>query len=212
MKKYWADGQALEKQGKIVEALAAYDKAIASLHPTMAQRSPDVDHDTQAQDLRNRINGAKNWRADGEAKQKAGKIPEAIASYKQSLALLPDAALAEHVRMLEGKQAEAGDKKAVGRQALAGGDSALQPGASQRCPDEIQGKPRLLYRCHAHQVRGGHGGKTGEGRGPEGRRGEAAAGQPDSGGHREIQGKPELLARHGAFQPHRHAGGEAQTG
>ena len=65
------------------------------------------------QDLKNRVTGAKNWRADGEAKQKAGKIPEAIASYKQSLALLPDAALAEHVRMLEGKQAEAGDKKAA---------------------------------------------------------------------------------------------------
>ncbi|HEX7539571.1 MAG TPA: hypothetical protein VF358_04630, partial [Syntrophales bacterium] len=33
--------------------------------------------------------------------------------YKQSLALLLDAALAEHVRMLEGRQAEAGDKKAA---------------------------------------------------------------------------------------------------
>ena len=112
VKKYWADGQALEKQGKLVEALAAYDKAIASLHPTTDQRSR-LWYETQAQELRNKINGAKNWRADGEAKQKAGKIAEAIASYKQSLALLPDAALAEHVRMLEGKQAEAGDKKAA---------------------------------------------------------------------------------------------------
>ena len=64
------------------------------------------------QDLKNRVTGAKNWRADGEAKQKAGKIAEAIASYRQSLKLLPDAALEAHVRMLEGKQAEAGDKKA----------------------------------------------------------------------------------------------------
>jgi hypothetical protein len=112
VKKYWADGQELEKQGKLIEALAAYDKAIASLHPTTDQRSR-LWYETQAQELRNKINGAKTWRADGEAKQKAGKIAEAIASYKQSLALLPDAALAEHVRMLEGKQAEAGDKKAT---------------------------------------------------------------------------------------------------
>ena len=112
MKKYWADGQALEKENKIVEAMAAYDKALAAYHPTVPQ-SDRMWIQVHAQDLRNRINGAKNWRVDGEAKQKAGKIAEAIASYKQSLALLPDAALAEHVRMLEGKQAEAGDKKAA---------------------------------------------------------------------------------------------------
>ena len=112
VKKYWADGQAVEKEGKIVEAISVYDKAIASFHPTVPQndRMYIIVHQ---QDLKNRVNGAKNWRADGEAKQKAGKIPEAIASYKQSLALFPDAALAEHVRMLEGRQAEAGDKKAA---------------------------------------------------------------------------------------------------
>ena len=33
VKKYWADGQELEKQGKLVEALAVYDKAIASFPP-----------------------------------------------------------------------------------------------------------------------------------------------------------------------------------
>jgi len=111
VKKYWADGQALEKESKIVEAIAIYDKAIASFHPTVPQndRMYIVVHQ---QDLKNRVTGAKNWRADGEAKQKAGKIPEAIASYRQSLKLLPDAALEAHVRMLEGKQAEAGDKKA----------------------------------------------------------------------------------------------------
>ena len=211
VKKYWADGQALEKEGKIVEAIAIYDKAIASFHSTVPQndRMWIIVHQ---QDLRNRVTGAKNWRADGEAKQKAGKIAEAIASYKQSLALLPDAALAEHVRMLEGKQAEAGDKKAAADKLWQEGTALFNQGRPSDALDEIQGKPRLLYRCHAHQVRGGHGGKTGEGRGPEGRRGEAAAGQPDSGGHREIQGEPHLLARHGAFQPHRHAGGEAQTG
>ncbi len=112
VKKYWADGQAVEKEGKIIEALAAYDKALASFHSSV----PQVDRmwiASHAQDLRNRINGAKTWRADGEAKQKAGKIPEAIASYRQSLKLLPDAALEEHVRMLEGRQAEAGEKKAT---------------------------------------------------------------------------------------------------
>ncbi|HNQ01924.1 MAG TPA: hypothetical protein PKN59_06500, partial [Syntrophales bacterium] len=112
VKKHWADGQALEKEAKYTAALAAYDKAIASFHPTVEQKDRMwiVVH---AQDLRNRINGAKNWRADGEAKQNAGRIPEAIASYRQSLKLLPDPALEEHVRMLEGKQAEAGQKKAA---------------------------------------------------------------------------------------------------
>ena len=112
VKKYWADGQALEKEAKYTAALAVYDKAIASFHPTVPQndRMWIVVH---AQELRNRINGAKNWRADGEAKQNAGKIAEAIASYRQSLKLLPDPALEEHVRMLEGKQAEAGQKKAA---------------------------------------------------------------------------------------------------
>ena len=112
VKKYWADGQAVEKEGKIVEAIAIYDKAIASFHPTVPQndRMYIIVHQ---QDLKNRVTGAKNWRADGEAKQKAGKIPEAIASYRQSLKLLPDAALEAHVRILEGKQAEAGEKKAT---------------------------------------------------------------------------------------------------
>jgi len=112
VRKHWADGQALEKEAKYVAALAAYDKAIASFHPTVGQKDRMwiVVH---AQELRNRITGAKNWRADGEAKQKAGKIAEAIASYRQSLKLLPDPALEEHVRMLEGKQAEAGQKKAA---------------------------------------------------------------------------------------------------
>ena len=112
VRKYWADGQSLEKEAKYVAALAAYDKAITSFHPTVEQKDRMwiIVH---AQELRNRIAGAKNWRADGEAKQNAGKIPEAIASYRQSLKLLPDPALEEHVRVLEGKQAEAGQKKAA---------------------------------------------------------------------------------------------------
>nr|MCU0583939.1 hypothetical protein [Syntrophales bacterium] len=80
------------------------------------------------QDLKNRVTGAKNWRADGEAKQKAGKIPEAVASYRQSLKLLPDAALEEHVRILEGKQAEAGEKKASADKLWQEGTALLNQG------------------------------------------------------------------------------------
>ena len=176
VKKYWADGQALEKEGKIVEALSAYDKAIASFHPTVPQNDRMWSR-LHAQDLRNRITGAKTWSADGEAKQKAGKIAEAIASYEQSLKLLPDAALEEHVRMLEGRQAEAGEKEGRGGQALAGGDGALQPGATERCTVEVQREPRLLVRWHTDEVRGGHRGETGEGRVAQGRRGETAEGR-----------------------------------
>ena len=102
VKKYWADGQELEKQGKLVEALAAYDKAIASLHPTTDQRSR-LWYETYAQEIRNKINGAKQLRAQGEAQQKQGKIPDAIASYRQSLKLVPDKALEDHVKAARGR-------------------------------------------------------------------------------------------------------------
>jgi len=97
---YWAEGQALEKAMRLFEALAAFDKAIASFHPTVPENNR-MWAITQAQDLRNRINAAKNWRADGEAKQAAGKIAEAVASYRQSLKLVPDPKLEQHIQMLE---------------------------------------------------------------------------------------------------------------
>jgi len=112
VKKYWADGQSLEKVGRILDAIDAYDKAIASFHPTVSQKDRMwiIVHQ---QELRNRVAGAKNWRTDGEAKQKAGKIAEAVQSYKQSVKLLPDAALENHIKTLEGQLAAEAAKKST---------------------------------------------------------------------------------------------------
>ena len=58
VRKHWADGQALEKAGRLEDALAAYDRAIASFHPTV----PESDRlwiVTHAQELRNRMAAAK---------------------------------------------------------------------------------------------------------------------------------------------------------
>ena len=67
-------------------------------------------------ELRNRVTGAKQWRDQGETQQKAGKIAEAVASYRQSLKLLPDQALEGHVRLLEASLASANQQAvAAGR-------------------------------------------------------------------------------------------------
>ena len=110
VKKYWADGQAMEQAGRIVDAISVYDKAIASFHSTVPQndRMWIIVHQ---QDLKNRVNSSKSWRADGEARQKQGNIAEAIKSYKQSVKLLPDAALEAHIKSLEGQLTAENAKK-----------------------------------------------------------------------------------------------------
>lgn len=71
VRKHWADGQALEKAGRIEDALAAYDRAIASFHPTV----PESDRlwiITHAQELRNRMAAAPAAQMPAE---KAGQVP-----------------------------------------------------------------------------------------------------------------------------------------
>lgn len=71
VRKHWADGQALEKAGRLEDALAAYDRAIASFHPTV----PESDRlwiITHAQELRNRMASAP---AAQPPAGKAGQVP-----------------------------------------------------------------------------------------------------------------------------------------
>jgi hypothetical protein len=71
VRKHWADGQALEKAGRLEDALAAYDRAIASFHPTV----PESDRlwiITHAQELRNRMAAASATQAQGG---KPGSVP-----------------------------------------------------------------------------------------------------------------------------------------
>ncbi|HET6490517.1 MAG TPA: hypothetical protein VFG28_12240, partial [Syntrophales bacterium] len=113
-----AEGKdAYYNQNHVLEgALKSADEAIA-LQPSntrIADYKKEIEQRLAARQKEDdKVKAAKELRADGEAMQKAGKIADAIASYKQSLAILPDAALAEHVRMLEAKQAGAVEKKAT---------------------------------------------------------------------------------------------------
>jgi hypothetical protein len=111
-KKYWADGQALEQATRILDALAAYDKAVAALHPTVGAQGANW-MTVHIGELRNRVTGAKQWRDQGETQQKAGRIAEAVASYRQSLKLIPDQALEGHVRLLEASLASANQQAAA---------------------------------------------------------------------------------------------------
>jgi tetratricopeptide (TPR) repeat protein len=108
--KYRADGEALEREGRIVDALAAYQKAYASYHVSVPQ-TDRMQLQVKIQEMTNRINGAKSWRAQGETQQKQGKVAEAITSYEQSLKLVPDKALEEHVKMLRVQVTKENDKK-----------------------------------------------------------------------------------------------------
>ena len=130
VKKYWADGQALEKAGKIVEAIGAYDKAIASFHPTVLQKDR-MWITTHQQELKNRVNGAQSWRADGDAKQKAGKIAEAIQSYRKSISLLPDAALEAYIKTLEGQLAADNAKRGTADRLWTEGSNLYKQGKEQ---------------------------------------------------------------------------------
>ena len=108
-KKYRADGTALEQQ-RPVEALAALEKA-ATFRTYAIIEGEWILFEGQLQNLRSRVQSAKNLRARGEAEQRQGKITEAVASYEASLKLVPDTALAEHVRLLKAQLAKGDEKK-----------------------------------------------------------------------------------------------------
>ena len=108
-KKYRADGTALEQQ-RPVEALAALEKA-ATFRTYAIIEGEWILFTGQLQNLRSRVQAAKNLRARGEAQQKQGKITNAIASYEQSLKLVPDNALEEHVKLLRTQVTKEDDKK-----------------------------------------------------------------------------------------------------
>ena len=67
----------------------------------------------QVQNLRSRVAHARKMRAQGEGEERAGKIAEAVASYRDSLKNVPDPALEEHVKALEARLAEANQGKAT---------------------------------------------------------------------------------------------------
>jgi len=105
-RKFYTDCGALEREGKIVEALAACEKAVENRYPEVHQ-GEWILLGGQVQNLRSRVAYAKKSRAQGEGEERAGKITEAVASYRNSLKNVPDPALEEHVKRLEAGLAEA---------------------------------------------------------------------------------------------------------
>jgi hypothetical protein len=108
-KKYRADGTALEQQ-RPVEALAALEKA-ATFRTYAIPEGEWILFGGQLQNLRSRVQSAKDFRVRGEAQQQQGKIPDAIASYEQSVKLVPDKALEEHIKLLRTQTAKQDEKK-----------------------------------------------------------------------------------------------------
>ena len=82
-KQFRADGTALEQQWP-VEALAALEKA-ATFRTYAIIEGEWIQFEAQLQNLRSRVQAAKNLRARGEAEQQQGKITEAMASYEPSV-------------------------------------------------------------------------------------------------------------------------------
>ena len=92
----WNEGTALYTAGRIPEALAKFKESVALL--------PDAAHQQYIAQveaaLANRAR-ARQLRQEGEALQSANRIREAIGKYRESLVLVPDAALEAHIRVLE---------------------------------------------------------------------------------------------------------------
>jgi hypothetical protein len=109
-KKHRADGTALEQQMRIIEALAALEKA-ATFRTYAILEGDWLQFTTQLQNLRSRVQSAKDLRARGEAQQNQGKIAEAVTSYEASLKQVPDTALEEHVRLLKSQLAKGDETK-----------------------------------------------------------------------------------------------------
>ncbi len=109
-RKFYTDCTNLEREGRIVEALAACEKAVENRYPEVHQ-GEWILLGGQVQNLRSRVAHARKMRAQGEGEERAGKIAEAVASYRDSLKNVPDPALEEHVKALEARLAEANQGK-----------------------------------------------------------------------------------------------------
>ena len=175
-KKYRADGSALEQQ-RPVEALAALEKA-ATFRTYAIHQGEWLQFETQLQNLRSRVQAAKNLRARGETEQQQGKITEAVASYEASLKLVPDTALAEHVKLLKTQLAKGDEKKQTADRLWQEGTNLFNQGRPSDALDQVQGEPHLLAGCDASEVRDRPGRTENAGPDTAGRRSKAPAAEP----------------------------------
>jgi tetratricopeptide (TPR) repeat protein len=108
----------LRRQGDAFAARKQYSEAVGKYRESLrCQPDPKLDEyirQIEAEmkkqaDAKANAARARQLRAEGEQLQSSKRYPEAVARYKQSLALVPDKALSDHVALLErelSKQAE----------------------------------------------------------------------------------------------------------
>jgi tetratricopeptide (TPR) repeat protein len=135
-------------------ALKSADQAIA-LQPTNertkkyraaieAKLAKLTSDNQKSQDLKNRTDGAKQWRTQGETQQKQGKIADAIASYRQSLKFVSDKALEDHVRLLEAEAAKQSEKRAAAEKAWQEGTALFNQGKPSEALTRLKESLSLL--------------------------------------------------------------------
>ncbi len=101
-----SEGEALQKQGKVPEAIARYKEYLRYAPNDTAMANHVKTLEAKLVDDQRKIQYAMQLRLQGEALQKQGKVPEAIARYKEYLRYAPnDTAMANHVRDLESRTA-----------------------------------------------------------------------------------------------------------
>jgi tetratricopeptide (TPR) repeat protein len=97
-----AQGEALQKQNKIPEAITKYKEYMQYVPNDTAMAKYVTDLETQQKVQQQKAQQAAQIRAQGEALQKQNRIPEAIAKYKEYMAYAPnDTAMANHIKTLE---------------------------------------------------------------------------------------------------------------
>jgi tetratricopeptide (TPR) repeat protein len=111
-----AQGEALQKQNRMPEAIAKYKEYMQYVpnDTAMAKHITDLEASQRAQQQKAQY--AAQLRALGESYQKQNKIPEAIAKYKEYMTYVPnDTAMANHIRTLESGMAYSIDTGRTGR-------------------------------------------------------------------------------------------------
>lgn len=94
------EGQALQQQNQLPQAIAKYRESLA-LVPDAALEAHIRTLQAQWEAQQQRAAQAKRLRDEGAALQQQNRLSETIAKYRESLALVPDAALEAHIRNLQ---------------------------------------------------------------------------------------------------------------
>ena len=111
-----SQGEALQKQGKIPDAIAMYKEYLKYAPNDTAMVNHVRTLEAKLVEDQKKAQYAMQLRSQGEALQKQGKIPDAIAMYKEYLKYAPnDTAMVNHVRTLEAGIAQSAIDGRTGR-------------------------------------------------------------------------------------------------